>query len=98
MSSRTIARPGLMKMNVINAALYAIDASRFDRPDQSVAGDHRSGLDVEPGYRATHLAQVIRQRCRDRRPAVLVEPILGRVVLLVVDQLEKQSLVTLGRG
>src|SRR5271155_3283820 len=89
---------GLMKMGVISGELYAIGISFFDRPDQSVPGDHRSGLDIRSGHRAAHVAQVIRQRRRDRAPAVFVEPLLGRVVLLVVDQLEEQPPVILGGG
>ena len=46
----------LMKMNVISAELYAIGISFFDRPDQSVPGDHRSGLDVRSGHRASRVA------------------------------------------
>jgi hypothetical protein len=54
--SRTFLRRGLMKMSVINAELYAIEISPFDRPDQSVPGDHRSGLDIRSGHRAAHIA------------------------------------------
>src|ERR1700742_3278628 len=79
-----------MKMDVISEELYDIGISLFDGPDQSVPGDHRSGL------RAAHVAEVLRQRRRDRGPAVFVEPLLGRVVLLVVDQLEEQPVVALG--
>src|SRR6201999_140845 len=79
-----------MKMDVISEELYDIGISLFDGPDQSVPGDHRSGL------RPAHVAEVLRQRRRDRGPAVFVEPLLGRVVLLVVDQLEEQPVVALG--
>ena len=51
----TWSRHGLMKMSVIIEELYGIRISSFDRPDQSVPGDHRSGLDVQPGHRATHV-------------------------------------------
>jgi hypothetical protein len=83
-------------MDVISGELYGIRISLFDRPDQSVPGDHRSSLDVRSGHRAAHVAKVVRQRRRDRGPAVVVEPLLGRVVLLVVDQLEEQPVVALG--
>jgi hypothetical protein len=33
-----------MKMDVISGKLYGIGISSFDRPDQSIPGDHRSGL------------------------------------------------------
>src|ERR1700742_1110535 len=79
-----------MKMDVISEELYDIGISLFDGPDQSVPGDHRSGL------RPAHVAEVLRQRRRERGPAVFVEPLLGRVVLLVVDQLEEQPVVALG--
>src|SRR3984957_19086703 len=85
-----------MKMTVISEELYAIGISLLDRPYQSVPGDHRSGLDIRSGHRAGHVAEVVRQRRRDRSPAVFVEPLLGRVVLLVVDQLEEQPGVPLG--
>src|ERR1700722_11983432 len=90
------SRWGLMKMTVISEELYAIGISLFDRPDQSVPGDHRSGLDIRPWHRAAYVAEVVRQRRRDRGPAVFVEPLLGRVVLLVVDQLEEQPVLALG--
>src|ERR1700757_3332561 len=86
----------LMKMSVISGVLYAIGISLFDRPDQSVPGDHRPGLDIHCGHGATHLAEVVRQWCRDRGPAVFVEPLLGRIVLFVVAQLEEHPVVALG--
>src|ERR1700760_416346 len=85
-----------MKMDVISEEVYGIGISLFDGPDQSVPGDHRSGLDIRSGHWAAHVAEVLRQRRRDRGPAVFVEPLLGRVVLLVVDQLEEQPVVALG--
>src|ERR1700691_6163483 len=85
-----------MKMSIISGRLYGIGISLFDRPDQSVPGDHRSGLDIRSGHRAAHVAEVVRQRRRDRGPTVVVEPLLGRVVLLVVDQLEEQPVLALG--
>src|ERR1700753_2696708 len=84
------SRRGLMKMSIITGELYGIGISLFDRPDQCVPGDHRPGLDIHCGHGATHLAEVIRQWCRGRGPAVFVEPLLGRIVLVVVDQLEEQ--------
>ena len=55
---------GLMKMNTISGELYGIGISLFDRPDQSVPGDHRPGLDIHCGDGATHRAEVVRQWCR----------------------------------
>src|ERR1700744_6588030 len=83
------SRHGLMKMSVICAELYAIGFSLFDRRDQSVPGDHRAGLDIHCGHGAAHVAEVVRQQGSNRVLAVFVEPLLGRVVLLVVDQLEE---------
>src|ERR1700751_667786 len=86
----------LMKMSVISGVLYGIGISLFDRPDQSVPGDHRPGLDIHCGHGATHLAEVVRQWCRDRAPSVFVEPLLGRVVLFVLGQLQEQQVVAPG--
>ena len=50
------SRRDLMKMSVISAELYAIGISFLERPDQSVPGDHRPGLDVRSGHRASRVA------------------------------------------
>jgi hypothetical protein len=50
------SRRDLMKMGVISAELYGIGISFFDRPDQSVPGDHRSGLDIRSGHRTSCVA------------------------------------------
>jgi hypothetical protein len=52
---------GLMKMTIISGVLYAIESSLFDRPDQSIPGDHGSGFDIRSGHRAAHLAEIVRQ-------------------------------------
>src|SRR5689334_5191274 len=67
------------------------DVSGPDGAHQGVARDHGAGFGVRFRHGTADLAEVVGQRGADRLPAVLAEPLGGRRMPLVVDQLEERA-------